>query len=57
MGLEALLIAKMLANCPQDIEDVQQLCRRLKTIKWNVVDEMASQQESAELKNVVSSFA
>jgi SepF-like predicted cell division protein (DUF552 family) len=58
MGLEALLIAKMLANCPQDIEDVQQLCRRLgKTIKWDVVDEMASQQESAELKNVVSSFA
>jgi hypothetical protein len=37
---------------------VHQLSKRFgKATKWNVVDEMASQQESAELKNVVSLFA
>jgi predicted nucleotidyltransferase len=58
MGLEALLIVKLRASRPQDIEDVQQLCkRRGKAIRWNVVDELASREESAELKNVVSLFA
>ncbi len=55
--LEALLIAKMRASRPQDIEDVQTLCRRLgKTIRWNVVEALATQLESAELKNAVSAF-
>jgi len=58
MCLEALLIAKMRASRPQDIEDVQTLCRRLgKTIRWDVVDELATPLESAELKNVVSAFS
>jgi predicted nucleotidyltransferase len=54
MGLEALLIAKMRASRPQDIEDLHELCRQLgKTVKWNVVNELATPEESAELKNVV----
>jgi SepF-like predicted cell division protein (DUF552 family) len=58
MCLEALLIAKMRASRPQDIEDVQTLCRRLgKTIRWDVVDALATPMESAELKNVVSAFS
>jgi predicted nucleotidyltransferase len=56
--LEALLIAKMRASRPQDIEDVQILCRRLgKTMRWNVLDAVATSVESAELKNVVSAFS
>jgi predicted nucleotidyltransferase len=58
MCLEALLIAKMRASRPQDIEDVQTLCRRLgKTIRWNIVETLATPMESAELKNVVSAFS
>ena len=58
MCLEALLIAKLRASRPQDIEDVQTLCRRLgKTIRWNVVDTLATSLESVELKNVVSAFS
>jgi predicted nucleotidyltransferase len=57
MCLEALLVAKMRASRPQDIEDVQTLCQRLgKTIRWNVVDALATSLESAELKNIVSAF-
>ncbi len=57
MCLEALLVAKTRASRPQDIEDVQTLCRRLgKTIRWNVVDALATSVESAELKNVVAAF-
>ena len=58
MCLEALLIAKTRASRPQDIEDVQTLCRRLgRTIRWDVVDTLATQLESAELKNAVSAFS
>lgn len=58
MCLEALLIAKMRASRPQDIEDVQTLCRRRgKTIRWDVVDALATSMESAELKNVASAFS
>lgn len=58
MCLEALLIAKMRASRPQDVEDVQTLCRRLgKTIRWEVVDRLATPMESADLKNVVSAFS
>ena len=58
MCLEALLIAKMRASRPQDIEDVQTLCRRLgKKIQWNTVDELATPLESSELKNIVSAFS
>lgn len=55
--LEALLIAKMRAARPQDIEDVQMLCGRLgKTIRWDIVDLLATPIESAELRNVVSAY-
>ena len=58
MCLEALLISKMRASRPQDIEDVQALCGRLgKTIRWNVVDKLATPTESAELRNVVSALS
>jgi len=58
MCLEALLIAKTRASRPQDIEDVQTLCRRLgQTIRWDVVDTLATQLESAALKNAVSAFS
>ena len=56
--LEALLIAKIRAGRPQDIEDVQELCRRRgKLVRWEVVDSIAEVTESAELKNVVSAFS
>jgi len=52
MCLEALLIAKMRAARPQDITDVQELTRRLgKSIRWDVVNAMASKLEAAELRN------
>jgi predicted nucleotidyltransferase len=58
MCLEALLIAKMRASRPQDIEDIQTLCRRLgKTIRWKVVGELATSMESAELNNIVAAFS
>jgi predicted nucleotidyltransferase len=58
MCLESLLIAKMRAARPQDIEDVQTLCRRLgKTIRWTIVKELATPTESAELKNTVSALS
>ena len=58
MCLEALLIAKMRASRPQDIEDVQELCRRLgKSIRWDLVDSLGTEIELAELKNVVSIFS
>lgn len=58
MCLEALLIAKMRASRPQDIEDIQTLCRRLgKTIDWDIIDKLAASVESAELKNVVSALS
>ncbi|MEM3671451.1 MAG: nucleotidyltransferase [Thermoprotei archaeon] len=58
MCLEALLVAKMRASRPQDIEDVQVLCQRLgKFIRWDLVNTLATPTESAELKNVVSAFS
>ena len=57
MCLEALLVAKMRASRPQDVEDVQTLCQRLgRKVNWNVVQGVATPMESAELKNVVSAF-
>ncbi len=57
MCLEALLIAKMRASRPQDVEDVQTLCRRLgKAVRWDVVDKLATSTEAAELRNVVSAL-
>ncbi len=56
--LEALLIAKMRAARPQDVVDVQELCRRRgKSVRWNVVNSLATETEAAELKNVVSAFS
>ena len=48
MCLEALLVAKMRASRPQDIEDLQTMCQRLgKTVRWNVVHELATSTESS----------
>lgn len=56
--LEALLIAKMRAARPQDIADVQELCRRRgKSIRWNMLKSLATETEAAELKNVVLAFS
>jgi predicted nucleotidyltransferase len=56
--IEALLIAKMRAARPQDIADVQELCRRRgKSIHWDIVDSVATSVESAELRNVVAAFS
>ena len=56
--LEALLIAKMRAARPQDIADIQELCRRRgRSIRWNVVEPFATETEAAELKNVVIAFS
>ncbi len=58
IGLEALLVAKMRASRPQDIDDLQTLCRRLgKTVRWNIVGMLATSLEAAELRNVVSALA
>lgn len=56
--LEALMVAKMRASRPQDIEDLQIMCQRLgKTVRWSVVDALATSTESSELRNVVSALA
>lgn len=57
MGLEALLIARMRASRPQDIQDLHELCKRLgKNVKWNAVAELAKPEEIAQLKTVVSLY-
>ncbi|MGP8057930.1 MAG: nucleotidyltransferase [Nitrososphaerales archaeon] len=59
MGLEALLLAKLQASRPQDIEDIRQIVRvRAGKIDWEVVRLLASDEvESANLKNIVAAIS
>jgi predicted nucleotidyltransferase len=57
MCLEALLIAKLRAARPQDIDDIQQICRiKGKEIDWNVVESLAEPIEVLNLKTTASVF-
>lgn len=58
MCLEALLIAKMRASRDQDISDLQQLCMiKGKSIRWKVVESMATSVEVSNLKNTARVFS
>ena len=55
--LEALLIAKLRAARPQDIDDIQQICRmKGKEIDWKVVESLAEPMEVLDLKMTASVF-
>lgn len=56
--LEALLLTKMRAGRPQDNDDIRQLCTlRGKAIRWDVVDSMAKNLESTELRSYVKALS
>lgn len=58
MCLEALLIAKIRASRPQDISDLQQLCRlKGRSVRWEVVESMATSVEISNIKNTVRVFS
>ncbi len=58
MCLEALLIAKMRAARDQDISDLQELCRlKGKSVRWEVVESMATLVEVSDLRNTVRVFS
>lgn len=58
MCLEALLIAKMRASRDQDISDLQQLCTiKGKSIRWDVVESLATSVEVSNLRNTARIFS
>ena len=58
MCLEALLIAKLRASRPQDVDDLQRLCSvKGKSVRWTVVESMATPVEVSNLKNTVRVFS
>ena len=55
--VEVLLIAKHRAARPQDIEDLQNLCKNKgKSINWTLLEEIAETTEMSEIKTVVNAF-
>ena len=58
MCLEALLVAKLRAGRPTDNEDVQELClRKGRSIRWDILESMATPAEGSRLRAAVSAFA
>lgn len=55
--LEALLLAKMRAGRPQDIDDLRQLCKlRGREIRWDLVESMAQRLELVRLQQYVTAL-
>ena len=55
--VEVLLVAKHRAARPQDIEDLQNLCKNKgKSINWTLLEEIAEATEISEIKTVVNAF-
>jgi len=55
--IEVLLVAKHRAARPQDVEDLQNLCKNKgKSINWALLAKIAKPTEVSEIKTVVSAF-
>jgi len=54
MGLEALLLAKLRASRPQDVDDIRQIATRSASkVRWEVVNSLASNEvESRNLRTI-----
>src|SRR5487761_262145 len=58
MCLELLLVSKLRASRPQDIEDIQEIFRRKgKILRWELFSEIANEMEIKNLKTAASVFA
>lgn len=56
-NLEILLVLKYRAGRDQDVEDLQLLAqRKFQEIRWNVVQELTSDTEYPDLKNIITAF-
>ena len=55
--VEVLLVAKHRAARPQDVEDLQNLCKNKgKSINWTLLEKIAESTEISEIETVVNAF-